>query len=709
MTRSAADYQASLTDGRAVHLDGEIVEVATHRAFAGIVHTMGSLIDLSASPELRTVDGDMAWWWHTPRTPADLAARRRASETLASLTGGFVGRGPDHVASFFAGFVGHPEVFGERADAVTDFWRYAATHDQYVSYVIIPPSVDRARVAEGGERSQVRLVDQGPDGIVVRGAHILGTGTAVSDWLFVSCIPPLGPTDVERALSFVVPVATTGLRLHCRRPYGGQRNVDGTDRAVFDAPFSSRFDETDGVVVFDDVLVPWCQVFVCGDPAATAAQFHTTAAHTLGNLQAQIRLMVKLRFLVGLASRVIGVTGAAVNPVALDQLAELQALAASVEAHVLAAEHAATLQPAADGTAVLVPDKRFLYSAMSRQAELYPRALHLLRELTSSQVIDLPSSAATFAHPDLVGHATSPDCAAEERVKLFALAWDVIGSEFAGRHHQYEMFYAGAPAVAKAHTRRTWRVEQADALLDSVLEGLGSFHPCSGPTPGDTTVIELDVDGEVHRFAPDALIVAGYTGADTAVVHHHIEELAAVGIAPPPRVPMYWALPAWSLTQQPVISVPSTQTSGEVELALVVDGAEIFVAIGSDHTDRSAEAIDIGLSKLVCPTPISRRAWRWAEFAERWSDLQLSSTVEIAGRYELYQADRAGVNRSPADLLAGIPWAATPPARFVLLCGTVAVLGGIRPADRFTATVTDPAAGAELSLDYTVAPVPALR
>ncbi len=460
--RTGEGYRAALADGRHVFLDGAEVDVANDPAFAGIVATLAGMVDRAADPSLRTRDDgagtEVAWWWVTPRSSDDLMARRLASERLAEETGGFVGRGPDHVASFFAGFVGHPEVFGARAGNVEAYRAKAAAADHYVSYVIIPPSIDRARAAKGGKPTQLRVVEETAEGIVVDGTMILGTGTAISDELFVSCIPPLGPGQEDHALSFAVPVATEGLRIHCRRPFSAATSV-------FDAPLASRFDETDAVVVFDRVRVPADRVFICGDIEATAGQFHATAAHTLGNLQAQIRLMVKLRLLVGLASRIVDVSGASSSSGALDALAELAALAGSVEAHVLAAEHGATV----DTNGVMVPDKRFLYGAMSRQAELYPRALHLLRELTSSQVIDLPSSVAALDHPDLIDHASSPGIDADERVKLYRLAWDLLGTEFAGRHLQYEMFYAGAPAVARAHTRRTWRLEEAAALVDQTL------------------------------------------------------------------------------------------------------------------------------------------------------------------------------------------------------------------------------------------------
>ena len=220
--------------------------------------------------------------------------------------------------------------------------------------------------------------------------------------------------------------------------------------------------------------------------------------------------------------------------------------------------------------------------------------------------------------------------------------------------------------------------------------------------------LRFDLDGVGWSFEPEALVVAGYTGADAEAVQHHIDELADEGVAPPPRVPMYWSMPAAALTQASSIEVPSRSTSGEVELALIVDGDDILVGVGSDHTCREAEATDIRLSKLICPTPISRSAWRWDEIADHWGGLELSSTIEVDGRAEPYQQALAIGNQPPLELLDGIPWADEPARRFVLLCGTVPAIGGIRPAGRFTGQVTDPSRGRSLGLDYRVSPAPAL-
>ena len=224
-----------------------------------------------------------------------------------------------------------------------------------------------------------------------------------------------------------------------------------------------------------------------------------------------------------------------------------------------------------------------------------------------------------------------------------------------------------------------------------------------------TIVLEIDVAQTTISLEPEVVIVAGYTGADAVAVQHHIDELAVEGIAPPPRVPMYWAMPPSVLTQASIVEVPSAQTSGEIELALVADGDEIYLAAGSDHTCREAEAIDVRLSKLICPTPISRQAWRWSDVSDRWQDLRLSSRINEGADAEssvTYQDAVAAGNRPPIELLAAVPWAESGrPRCFVLLCGTVPAIGGIRAAHRFIATITDPLTKSTLGLDYRVRPV----
>ena len=296
MTRSGDEYIASLRDGRLVMLDGERVgDVTTHPAFAEAVRSVARLYDIAHNPANREImtypsprDGrPVNKAWLIPRSREDLAARRVAIKTWADATYGLMGRSPDHVASFFAGFAGAPDTFArggqQFAENLQRFYAKARDEDLYLSYTIIHPTVDRSKPAHQQPEPHLyaSVVEEQDGGIVLRGAQMLGTGSVMSDYIFVSCILPLKPGDEDYAISVVVPNNARGVKIYTRRPYA----LGAT--SVFDYPLSSRFDETDSLIVFDNVFVPWEQVFVYRNLEVTFAQFTETPAHQLGNCQAQ--------------------------------------------------------------------------------------------------------------------------------------------------------------------------------------------------------------------------------------------------------------------------------------------------------------------------------------------------------------------------------------------------------------------------------------
>lgn len=474
--KSGQQYLEALDDGRRVYVDGEVVPaVTTHPAFRGVTRTVAALYDMAGdsandmmfdSPDTGNTANAV---FMIPRSRDDLERRRAALTRWSRRTHGFLGRGPEHVGSFMAGFASAPEVFARAgngyAEHVGHWYRQLLDDDLYMAYTIIPPQVDRTKSAQGLEDPfiQVGVVAEKDDGIVVRGAQMLGTAAAIADILFVSCIMPLRPGDETYANTFVLPIATPGLKLYCRPPYAVGK--PGT----FDYPLSTQFDESDALVVFDDVFVPWENVFVYRDIEMLRAQFFETPAHVLGNSQAQIRLVAKLQFLAGIARKMAAATKIDLIPSVQEKLGELASLAAVVEGMVLAAEASCVM----DRNGVARPNPRFLYGAIGLQSELYPRALGILRELAGAGVIQPPSSYRELLNPEtepdmsrFIGAAGLP---ARERAKLFKLAWDAIGSEFGGRHHQYEMFYAGAPYVAKGYAYRNYGYEEAVAWVDAFL------------------------------------------------------------------------------------------------------------------------------------------------------------------------------------------------------------------------------------------------
>jgi len=480
MTRSGDDYMRALRDGRTVLVNGErVADVTAHPAFAGAIRTVARLYDLADDPvnrELMTYpsprDGrPVNKAWLVPRTREDLAARRRAIKFWADASYGFLGRSPDHVSSFFAGFSGSPEFYargGQRfADNLLRFAAKAADEDLYLSYVIVHPTIDRAKPAH--QQSEPYLyagaAAERAGGIVLRGAQMLGTGAVMSDYIFVTVILPLKPGDEDYAISCVVPNGAPGVKLYPRRPY-----ALGVSR-VFDYPLSSRFDESDALVVFDDVFVPWDDVFIYKNIELTAGQFSASAAHVLGNTQSHIRSLAKLQFLVGLVKRCMDLSGRAAASEIAAQLGDLATRVSIVEGMILGAEAAA--EP--DQFGVMRPKDSLLYASQVYQQAMYPALLNQIRGLLGGSLIQLPASVDELRAPasaaDIERYVRWPHAAAATRVKLLKLLWDAVGSEFASRHLQYEMFYAGEPPAIQLREFRNFDWAAAEQLVDQCLAG----------------------------------------------------------------------------------------------------------------------------------------------------------------------------------------------------------------------------------------------
>lgn len=474
--RNGKQFLASIEDKRRFYLEGKVVDsVHDHPAFRGVAKTIAELYDFSADPA-----NDMIFdspetgapankIYMIPRSVDDLRQRREAITRWAELTGGLIGRSPDHVGALLAGIMSAPDVFegeGGRPDSVAAFYKKVLDEDLFVTYVIVPPSGDKS-VSAGDQEvafSQVGVLEEKSDGIVVRGAQMLATAAAVSNYLFVSCMPPLKPGEEHFAVSFAVPIDTPGLKFYCRPPYATNKP------RVYDYPLSTQYDETDALVVFDDVFIPWNDVFICRNIQMTRAQFHETAAHVLANTQAQTRLVVKLKLLIGVARKIAANSKIDTIPAVQSTLGDLASMAGFIEGMVLAAEMTAT----PDKFGVAKPNPRFLYGAMGQQAEVYTKALSLVRELAGGGIFEVPSSYHELMNADTAAdferYVRSPDGSAVERIKLMRFAWDLIGTEFGGRHLQYEMFYAGAAYVAKGYAFRFYGYEEAVAQVDKLLD-----------------------------------------------------------------------------------------------------------------------------------------------------------------------------------------------------------------------------------------------
>ena len=194
--------------------------------------------------------------------------------------------------------------------------------------------------------------------------------------------------------------------------------------------------------------------------------------------------------------------------------------------------------------------------------------------------------------------------------------------------------------------------------------------------------------GERINFEVATLIVAGWTGRDEAALRHHIEELAAIGVPRPSSVPVFYRNSALNVTQSSCVEVLGPDTSGEAEPVVVAHDGRLWLTVGSDHTDRKAETMGIALSKQLCPKPVGRELWLLDDVAGHWDQLRLRAFATIDGRRVTYQEGTLAGMRTPADLIARYGAELRPGA--LMFCGTLAAIGGIRPASRFEIELEDP-------------------
>jgi hypothetical protein len=183
----------------------------------------------------------------------------------------------------------------------------------------------------------------------------------------------------------------------------------------------------------------------------------------------------------------------------------------------------------------------------------------------------------------------------------------------------------------------------------------------------------------------------------------HVHELETLGVAPPPRIPMVFVVDPDLLTTHAHIEVSEEQTSGEAEFYLIQSGDGLLVGVGSDHTDRKHEAIDVAASKGMCPKVLSTAVWRFQDVEDHWDQLQLRAWVTNGDERRLYQSGQLSEFVSVDALLAELRSAghADNPRR-VIFGGTLPLIGGFAFSSVFEAELHDPVHSRRLDCGYEI-------
>jgi 4-hydroxyphenylacetate 3-monooxygenase oxygenase component len=434
--------------GREIWLSGErISDPLEHPQLRGAAESLARVFDVQhehAAQMLAPSPDDAALAVNVthliPRAPADLERRRRAFELVAATSAGIMGRTPDYLNVTFACFAGRADVWARRgnearAENLVAYQRLMRDADLSTTHALMNPTVDKSRPeAEqaAGEVALHKVSDTAGGGIVVRGARVLATLAPFADDLLIYPGSDIRPQDGRYALSFAIPIATPGLRLICRDSFS-------KPPGAFDHPLSSRFDEQDAFVIFDDVEVPPERVFLDGDTVGYSEVITETGWRGHIMHQAFTRAHTKLCFALGLGHLMANTTGSVAADHVQEKLGELWIYCELARSAIVAAEAGARL----DEAGVLCPDQRPFVALRGAMPKWMPRANEMLALLGGSSLMATPSKA------DLEGpladqiqtYFQAAGADATRRIRLFRLAWDFIGSDLGGRGELYERFY----------------------------------------------------------------------------------------------------------------------------------------------------------------------------------------------------------------------------------------------------------------------------
>lgn len=471
--RTGKEFIEGLRDEREIWLDGERVkDVTTHPSLAGAAREMAGLYDLQhehpddllvADPET----GDPVNITHiVPRSLADLQRRRVALERISHHTLGLMGRSPDYLNITMAGFAGRSDIWSlngndEGTENLLRFQREAMLNDWSMTHAIVNPTINKAEREVDNAAGQIVLhvVGETNDAYVIRGARALATLSPFADEMVVYPGQPIPRDATDYALSFSIPMSTPGLKTLCRDSYSSSADP-------WDQPFSTRFDEQDAVVIFDDVEVPKERMFLIGDPEVYNKAMTTGWVANIMQ-QTTIRAHVKLTFAWQLATK-MAVAVNADTPAVNEMLGELWSYAELTRSVIEAAEAGAHEW----GNGVWFCDERPFRAIRPTLPRWFPRVNEIIKLLGSHSLLATPTRA-EMDNPELRPlidlYYQGADMCAEDRVAIFRTAWDFVGSALAGRGELYERFYL-ASSHRMYQVAHAASVRETDfAVVDSVL------------------------------------------------------------------------------------------------------------------------------------------------------------------------------------------------------------------------------------------------
>ena len=441
--RKGANYVSALRAGREVwHAGKRIADVTEHAGFVGTIKTLADIYDKQHQPEYRDImtveyEGErISCSYLPPKNKEQLALKRRNIEFWSEQTFGQMGRYPEFVAELVVGLLDWTYLIEKTnkqwAENARNYHRYVSRNDLCLTHALTDQYYDRTkRVSEQQDPDLIlHVVGESEKGPVVRGLRTLATLAPISDEVLVYPNRPREPDERDYAIAFAIPMNAPGLKIVCRDLYAEHADPERY-------PLTTRFDEVDAALIFDDVVIPWDRVFVYKDPALLAG---INYIHTWGQYSTMLRLVTKLEGFLGIAQLLTHYAKRQSTAAAQLLLSSLMQDIEILRSCIQAGELRAYLSPGGTWAPLLSPAYRV------HSIEASDRAERTLEGLLTSTLM-LSGGASDLANQEIgpfvdrYFRGGAPDT--KEHLRLMAVAADMVMSPFGKRSQLYERLQSG--------------------------------------------------------------------------------------------------------------------------------------------------------------------------------------------------------------------------------------------------------------------------
>jgi aromatic ring hydroxylase len=468
--RTGREYRDALHDGRRVWVMGEglIEDVAVHPATRPMVDEYAAWYDRHHDPAWQDVlltppderGARRPWAFALPRTSADLRAMGRSYAATIFLTAGNMTHTPGYgnlIALGIHDVVQQRKVSPEQGASAAAYRDTIARTGRFLTFSAGAATIGYRLREDPNERAALRISRETGAGLVLSGKVGMHTSPAYAEDVYIGAHCGVD-RDGHRA-TFVVPVNAPGVTVVCRK-------ISARHPNPFLAPLSSRFDELDGQLWLQDVLVPWERVFLTEaspDPIAAWCFWHQLYAW-----------LAKAEFTLGLALACAHAMGLEAHEPTIEYLIDLVVDVQTVRSCQTAAE----LDPDVAEEGYCIPGRAHVAAGSIAMQKARQRMAEILRIVPGSSLVVAPSDKDLTSPEVGAGLEESfggGEYTALQRAALLQLAADHVASALDGRESAFELHANGGLMAWRARLRRAF--PDYNALANGVLRALSLDMP----------------------------------------------------------------------------------------------------------------------------------------------------------------------------------------------------------------------------------------